>query len=187
MSFIANKKRVGLSACGIARTHSFCRCFGGSHAFTSTRQDITGSLACGPCAAGRRCPRSFYLGVLDRLLEEPKLQLDGISGTSAGAMNAAVLVDGYAKGGAEGARRALEAFWRRVSRASQFSPFRRGPLDVLFGRWTLDYSPTFLTMDMVARLFSPYDLNPGGTNPCAPSSPNPSISRIWPRGRSSCS
>ncbi|WP_416135567.1 patatin-like phospholipase family protein [Azotobacter chroococcum] len=108
---------------------------------------------------------AFTWGVLDRLLEEPKLQLDGISGTSAGAMNAAVLVDGYAKGGAEGARRALEAFWRRVSRASQFSPFRRGPLDVLFGRWTLDYSPTFLTMDMVARLFSPYDLNPGGTNP----------------------
>lgn len=40
----------------------FVAVLGGSHAFTSTRQDITGSLACGPCAAGRRCPRSFYLG-----------------------------------------------------------------------------------------------------------------------------
>jgi NTE family protein len=53
-------------------------------------------------------------------------------------MNAAVLVDGHAKGGAAGARTALEDFWRRVSEAARFSPFRRGPLDVLLGRWTLD-------------------------------------------------
>ena len=51
---------------------------------------------------------AFTWGVLDRLLEEPWLKIDGISGTSAGAMNAAVLVDGLAKGGAEGARTALE-------------------------------------------------------------------------------
>jgi NTE family protein len=47
---------------------------------------------------------AFTWGVLDRLLEEPWLEIDGISGTSAGAMNAAVLVDGYAKGGPSGAR-----------------------------------------------------------------------------------
>ena len=58
---------------------------------------------------------AFTWGVLDRLLEEPWLGIDGISGTSAGAMNAAVLVDGFADGGAEGARAALENFWRRVS------------------------------------------------------------------------
>src|SRR6476469_1582063 len=58
---------------------------------------------------------AFTWGVLDRLLEEPWLEIDGISGTSAGAMNAAVLVDGYAKGGADGARKNLETFWRRVS------------------------------------------------------------------------
>jgi len=81
---------------------------------------------------------AFTWGVLDRLLEEPWLQLDGISGTSAGAMNAAVLVDGYAKGGADGARAGLETFWRRVSQAARYSPFRRGPLDVMLGRWTLD-------------------------------------------------
>src|SRR3954468_13645286 len=74
---------------------------------------------------------AFTWGVLDRLLEEPWLQIDGISGTSAGAMNAAVLVDGYAAGGPEGAKAALEAFWRRVSRAALISPFRRTPLDVL--------------------------------------------------------
>jgi len=53
---------------------------------------------------------AFTWGVLDRLLEEPWLRIDGISGTSAGAMNAAVLVDGYAESGTEGARAALEDF-----------------------------------------------------------------------------
>ncbi len=82
---------------------------------------------------------AFTWGVLDRLLEEPWLEIDGISGTAAGAMNAAVLVHGYQKGGAAGAREALETFWRRVSEAARFSPFRRGPLDVLLGRWTLEF------------------------------------------------
>ena len=108
---------------------------------------------------------AFTWGVLDRLLEEPWLAIDGISGTSAGAMNAAVLVDGFVKGGAAGARTALEIFWRRVSDAARFSPFRRGPLDVLLGRWTLDSSPIYVGMDLLSRLVSPYDLNPMGNNP----------------------
>ena len=108
---------------------------------------------------------AFTWGVLDRLLEEPWLEIDGISGTSAGAMNAAVLIDGHATGGAEGARAALERFWRSVSEAALLSPLRRTPLDVLLGRWTLDYSPAFIAMDLASRLFSPYDLNPGGSNP----------------------
>lgn len=108
---------------------------------------------------------AFTWGVLDRLLEENWLQIDGISGTSAGAMNAAILVDGYAQDGRRGARKALEAFWRKVSEAAMFSPFRRSPLDILMGRWTLDYSPVYTGMDLMARLFSPYDLNPAGFNP----------------------
>jgi NTE family protein len=80
-------------------------------------------------------------------------------------MNAAVLVDGHAKAGADGARAALENFWRRVSNAALLSPLRRTPLDILLGRWTLDHSPVFVAMDLMARLFSPYDLGPGGTNP----------------------
>jgi NTE family protein len=103
--------------------------------------------------------------VLDRLLEEPWLRIDGISGTSAGAMNAAVLVHGLVQDGAKGARAALEAFWRRVSQAALLSPFQRTPLDVLLGRWTLDTSPLFVAADMLARVFSPYDLNPIGANP----------------------
>ncbi|BCG05321.1 alpha/beta hydrolase (plasmid) [Paraburkholderia sp. PGU19] len=108
---------------------------------------------------------AFTWGVLDRLLEESRLQIEGVAGTSAGAMNAAVLVSGFEHEGAAGARKALEHFWRRVSDAAVFSPFRRSPLDKLAGRWTLDHSPLFLAMDMIARLVSPYDLNPTSFNP----------------------
>ncbi|VFR56910.1 Ferredoxin reductase [plant metagenome] len=108
---------------------------------------------------------AFTWGVLDRFLEEPALEIDGISGTSAGAMNAVVLADGYMAGGAEGARQALETFWQRVSQAALLSPLRRTPMDVLLGTWTLDNSPVYLAMDLAARLVSPYDLNPGAFNP----------------------
>lgn len=101
---------------------------------------------------------AFTWGVLDRLLEVPWLRFDGISGTSAGAMNAVVMADGYAAGGPEGARAALEKFWKRVSDGAMLSPLRRGPLEILTGLWTLDYSPMYLAMDLTSRVFSPYDL-----------------------------
>ncbi|HEV7267956.1 MAG TPA: patatin-like phospholipase family protein [Falsiroseomonas sp.] len=110
---------------------------------------------------------AFTWGVLDRLLEEPWLEVEGISGTSAGAMNAAVMASGLALDGRPGAREALEAFWRRVSRTAMFSPFQRGPVDVMLGRWTLDNSPAFLMMDLLARVVSPYDLPSVAGNPLA--------------------
>jgi len=108
---------------------------------------------------------AFTWGVLDRLLEEPWLRIAGISGTSAGAMNAAVLADGWAQGGAEGARSALEEFWQRVSRAAAFSLLQRSPVDRFMGRWTLDTSPAYVFMDLVSRVLSPYALNPLDFNP----------------------
>ena len=108
---------------------------------------------------------AFTWGVLDRLIEEPWLKIEAISGTSAGAMNAALVADGWTQGGAEGARAALEAYWRRVSQAAAFSPLQRSPLDRMMGRWTLDTSPAYIAMDLMARVVSPYDLNPLGLNP----------------------
>jgi NTE family protein len=108
---------------------------------------------------------AFTWGVLDRLMEERWLRIDAISGTSAGAMNAALVADGWMQGGAEGARGTLEAYWRRVSGAAAFSPLQRSPLDRLMGRWTLDLSPAYVAMDLMARTLSPYDLNPLGLNP----------------------
>ena len=108
---------------------------------------------------------AFTWGVLDRLLEDPWLQFDGISGTSAGAMNAAVMASGLTQGGPEGARAALEGFWKRVSDAARLSPLRRGPIEILTGNWTLDYSPVFAAVEFASQVFSPYDTNLGGSNP----------------------
>jgi len=108
---------------------------------------------------------AFTWGVLDRLIEEQWLRIEAISGTSAGAMNAALVADGWAQGGAEGARAALETYWRRVSQAAAFSPLQRSPLDRLMGRWTLDSSPPYVAMDLMTRVLSPYSLNPFGLNP----------------------
>ncbi|ASQ44980.1 patatin-like phospholipase family protein [Legionella clemsonensis] len=108
---------------------------------------------------------AYTWGVLDRLLEEPKLQIEGISGTSAGSMNAAVLASGYLNNGSGGARAALDAFWQRIAEASTFSIFRRSFWDILTGSWTLDNSPLFIGFDLISRVFSPYDLNPAALNP----------------------
>jgi NTE family protein len=80
-------------------------------------------------------------------------------------MNAAVLANGWVDGEAQGARAALEKFWRRVSRAAAFSPLQRSPIDRLMGRWTLDTSPGYVFMDLISRVLSPYALNPLDFNP----------------------
>jgi NTE family protein len=108
---------------------------------------------------------AFTWGVLDRLLEESRFAIVAISGTSAGAMNAAVLADGWTEGGAQGARAALDKYWEKVSRAAAFSPLQRSPLDRLMGRWSLDTSPAYIAIDLMSRVLSPYDLNPFDLNP----------------------
>lgn len=108
---------------------------------------------------------AFTWGALDRLLEEDWIEVDGISGTSAGAMNAAVFAHGMMAGGRDGARASLEEFWKKVSNAAAFSPFQRSPLDRMMGRWSLDYSPAYIANDLMARLVSPYSLGGSGANP----------------------
>src|SRR5215471_2854375 len=90
---------------------------------------------------------AFTWGVLDRLLEEPSLEIAAISGTSAGAINAAVLAHGWAGGDAEGARAGLDSFWQRVAQAAAFSPLQRSPADRLMGRWSLNTSPAYIAME----------------------------------------
>jgi len=128
---------------------------------SATRTEVLVDLA----LQGGGSHGAFTWGVLDRLLEEPWLKIEAISGTSAGAMNATVLADGWTEGGAAGARQALDAYWKRVSRAAAFSPLQRSPLDRLMGRWTLDTSPAYFAFDLMSRMLSPYDLNPFGLNP----------------------
>jgi NTE family protein len=104
-------------------------------------------------------------GVLDRILEDERLEISGISGTSAGAMNAVVLAQGFHEAGRDGARQALAAFWRAVSDAARFSPVQRTWWNRVTGNFNLDRSPGYLFFDHLTRLFSPYELNPLDINP----------------------
>jgi NTE family protein len=108
---------------------------------------------------------AFTWGVLDRLLEEERIEIEGISATSAGAMNGTILAYGYAIGGRAGARAALAEFWRRVSRVAMNSPLQPSWLDRALGNHSLHFSPAFVMLDLMSRLFSPYEFNPFNRNP----------------------
>jgi NTE family protein len=108
---------------------------------------------------------AFTWGVLDRLLEDTRITIDGISAGSAGAMNAVVATYGWSVGGREGAKRALADFWRRLSDASLLGPLQASWFDRAIGNHSLSWSPAFLVLDVMTRLFSPYQLNPMNHNP----------------------
>lgn len=104
-------------------------------------------------------------GVLDRLLEDERLHMLAVSGTSAGAMNAVVMADGHEKSGREGARAALRAFWVAVSEAARYSPLQRTFWDRLSGTFTFERSPWFQWLDQLTRFWAPSQLNPLDLNP----------------------
>ena len=108
---------------------------------------------------------AFTWGVLDRILEDGRLEFEAISGTSAGAMNAVVCADGMMKGGNDGAREALEHFWSEMSKSAEKSPIKRAPLDVFMGNWSLENSPSYHFFDALSRIVSPYQTNPLNMNP----------------------
>ena len=118
---------------------------------------------------------AFTWGVLDRLLDDETLGIAGVSGTSAGALNAAVMATGWAEGGRSGAQCALRAFWLDI--AAQNTRVGVGP-GGCFGAWpgvtsaspalasfNLDLNPFYAWTQQLGRLFSPYQFNPLGGNP----------------------
>ncbi|MEO9650574.1 MAG: patatin-like phospholipase family protein [Roseobacter sp.] len=108
---------------------------------------------------------AFTWGVLDKILEDGRLEFEAISGTSAGAMNAVVCADGLMNGGNDGAREALEHFWSEMSKTAKTSPIQRAPFDVFMGNWTLENSPGYHFFDAMTRIVSPYQMNPFNMNP----------------------
>ncbi len=115
---------------------------------------------------------AFTWGVLDRLLEDERIEFDAISGASAGAMNAVVLADGLARGGRRGAREALRSFWSRVSnatgrgpRAALSAPLAPDALALLFGQGWLAATPWSAMLERVGRSFAPAQFNPLNLNP----------------------
>ncbi len=108
---------------------------------------------------------AFTWGVLDALLEDGRLEIEAISGTSAGAMNGAVLMTGLTKGGPEGARKALSSFWRDVSLDGHISPHARALFDVMMTPWKIGAAAGQSVMDASRNMYSPYDYNPLDINP----------------------
>lgn len=103
---------------------------------------------------------AFTWGVLDGLLQDGRLNFEGVSGTSAGAMNAVVLADGLLRGGRDGARAALEKFWTAVAGSLPFEvavPSQDGQ--------NVSLVPAFKMLMQFAHYFSPHQLNPFDVNP----------------------
>ncbi|MCO5091457.1 patatin-like phospholipase family protein [Bosea sp. (in: a-proteobacteria)] len=110
---------------------------------------------------------AFTWGVLDAVLEDGRLGIEALTGTSAGAMNAVVLAEGWIEGGAEGARAKLEAFWRAISVDGKYGGSQRSLLDTMLGAWgnASGTPPGMLFLEMFAKVASPYDVNPLNINP----------------------
>jgi len=112
---------------------------------------------------------AFTWGVLDRLLEDERLEIAGISGASAGAMNAVALAAGLMAGGRDGARATLRRFWNRVADASPFNKMDDGPLGALFGPNNPWIQPWIAPLQQFGQALgsqlSPYQLNPLNLNP----------------------
>jgi NTE family protein len=114
----------------------------------------------GGCSHG-----AFTWGVLDRLLQEPGFEIVGISGTSAGAMNAGILADGLRRGGAAEARTALARYWEDVGRFPGYASFAPPAVPGAPRVWNLERNPAFLWQEMLTRIWSPYETNPLNYNP----------------------
>ena len=108
---------------------------------------------------------AFTWGVLDRLLEEERIDFEGITSTSAGAVNAVAFADGLAAGGRKAASEALRNLWRQVANLASHGIFRPSPLDKASSDYGLEHSPGYLFMEALTYYSSPYQLNPLNINP----------------------
>jgi NTE family protein len=107
---------------------------------------------------------AFTWGVLEHLLSDDRLVIEGVSGTSSGAMNAIMLTDGLARGGRPEAQKRLTDFWRSVSSTGDLPPMQR-VVERLLSFTPVEGSPVQAWFDFMSRYFSPYDFNPLNINP----------------------
>jgi NTE family protein len=108
---------------------------------------------------------AFTWGVLDHLLADGRLAIEGISGASAGAMNAIMLADGLARGGPQEARKRLAEFWRAASLSGNLPPLQRAVVDRMLSFLPVEGTPVQIWLDALSHLYSPYDVNPLNINP----------------------
>lgn len=108
---------------------------------------------------------AFTWGVLDRLLEDGRIEIEGISGASAGAMNAVLLAHGFTCGGRDGARQALKDFWEGVETKAPFAAMTENPFSPAGDNSMGGTTTALKTFMFMTRFFSPYQLNPFDVNP----------------------
>ena len=108
---------------------------------------------------------AFTWGVLERLLEDERIEIEGISGASAGAMNAVALAHGWTIGGREGARQALQDFWESVAVKKPFSVYAEDEYTADDIVAHAQPSPGVNALLSLTRFFSPYQWNPFDINP----------------------
>ncbi|BFM05823.1 patatin-like phospholipase family protein [Halioxenophilus aromaticivorans] len=108
---------------------------------------------------------AFAWGALDALLEDGRIDIEGVCAASAGAMNAIAYASGNLEGGKDGAREKLHNFWWQVHQAGQaFNPIKQLPWERFFTN-SMDHSLSYGFFDGLFRTFSPYQLNPFDFNP----------------------
>ncbi len=108
---------------------------------------------------------AFAWGAVDQLLLDSRVSIDAISATSGGAMIAVVLAQGMMENGDEGARAALQSFWKKVSVAAALLPIKISPVDKFLSNVGIDISPSTMALDYLTRVFSPYQFNLFDINP----------------------
>jgi NTE family protein len=138
---------------------------GDQAAHTANEESIMETKRINLALQGGGAHGAYTRGVLDRLLGEDRLEVEAISGTSAGAMNAAVFADGMGRGGRLEAKRALESFWRNITQSAQFGPLQLTPFDRFANSSNLDQSVAFVAFDLLTCMLSPYQFNPTNYNP----------------------
>jgi NTE family protein len=108
---------------------------------------------------------AFTWGVLEQILSDERIGIEGISGTSAGAINAVMLADGLCRGGREEAQKRLADFWRSASSTGNLPALQRTVMERILSFTPLEGSPVQAWFDTLSRYFSPYDVNPLNINP----------------------
>ncbi len=139
------------------------RSAGAIHGLAGPKAEKTVSLA----LQGGGAHGAFTWGVLDAVLEDGRLAIEALSGTSAGAINAVVLSEGWIEGGIDGARTKLEAFWRAISVDGKYGGSDRSLIDTMLGAWgnSAGTPPGMLWFELFSKVASPYDVNPLNINP----------------------
>jgi len=108
---------------------------------------------------------AYTWGVIDRLLDEERIEIDGICGTSAGAMNGVCAIYGLKAGGRNLAKHTLVKFWYKISEAGKLSPLQPSWLDMMLSPGNMDFSPIYKMFSMSTETFTPRQLNPLQYNP----------------------